>query len=227
MHVTPRGRPLPRGVFAFSRSPRSDEGSQGRVVRPTSVRRLCHGASGPYKIAGWLAAITGLGGEMRILESSILAICAGVLAFFPQGVVAQTVATSFDLPVPAKCRFSQSARVIKSLRDLPAAAEEFRRQNLPIADVGEKFIPFDVEDDSSRGLPHDQFVRAYEFKDRTIVWYFKGGFVRNFHIVELRPREGNGKGAPSRLRLTGVALEGPPCAATEAILAGVRGQQNW
>ncbi len=141
---------------------------------------------------------------------------------------AQTVATSISLPVPVSCQFSKPAHVVNSLRALPEVAAEFRRQKLDVADVGEKFIPFDVEDKLSEGLPHRQFVRAYVFKDRTIVWYYRGGLVANFHVVELRnQRDSASKNAPSLLRLTGRALMGPPCAATEAILAGVDGQQGW
>lgn len=164
---------------------------------------------------------------MPSLKLLIAATLVGALALISQASVAQTVATSFDTPVPATCQFSQPARVVKFLRDLPAVADEFRRQKLDVADVGEKFIPFDVEDSSSRGLPHRQFVRAYEFKDRTIVWYYRGGLVTNFHVVELRLQRETMKDAPLLLRLTGRNLAGPPCAATEAILAGVDGQQGW
>ena len=140
---------------------------------------------------------------------------------------AQTVATSFSAPVPARCKLSQPARVVRSLRDLPDVSAEFRRQKLAVADVGEKFIPFDVQDKDSEGLPHRQFVRAYVFKDRTIVWYYRGGIVTSFHIIELGMQRDTMRDAPLQLGLTGRALSGPPCAATEAILAGVDGQQGW
>ena len=149
------------------------------------------------------------------------------LVFTSHLSIAQTVATGFSAPVPATCQFAQPARIATSLRDLPAVAAEFRRLKLEVADVGENFIPFDVEDERSKGLPHRQFVRAYVFKDRTIVWYFRGGFVTGFHVVELTMQHANRAGAPSLLRLTGRTLSGPPCAATEAILAGVNGGQGW
>ena len=144
-----------------------------------------------------------------------------------QSASAQSVATRFSAPVPAGCQLSQPARVVTSLRDLPDVAAEFRRLNLDIPDVGEKFIPFDVEDKASAGLPHRQFVRAYVFKDKIIVWYYRGGLVTNFHIAELRMQRDTMKNAPLLLRFTGRKLVGPPCAATEALLAGVVGEQRW
>ncbi|HEX8484087.1 hypothetical protein [Sphingomonas sp.] len=149
------------------------------------------------------------------------------LEFGLQPASAQTVTTSFSAPVPAKCRFSKPARIVTSLRELPDVAAEFRRQKLDVADVGEKFIPFDVEDQKSKGLPHRQFIRAYVFKDKTIVWYYRGGFVTNFHVVELRMQRDTMANAPLLLRLTGRTLSGPPCAATEAIVASVNGGQGW
>lgn len=149
------------------------------------------------------------------------------LGFGLQSTDAQTVATSFSAPVPATCHFSQPARIATSLRELPDVAAEFRRQKLDVADVGQNFIPFDVEDKNSKGLPHRKFVRAYIFKDRTIVWYYRGGFVANFHVVELMVQRDTMENAPPLLRLTGRALSGPPCVATEAILAGVNGGQGW
>ncbi|WP_156359210.1 hypothetical protein [Sphingomonas sp. Leaf242] len=159
-------------------------------------------------------------------KASIFAVAFG-LGFGPPPVYAQTVATSFSTPVPATCQFSRPARIVTSLRSLPDVASEFRRIKVDVADVGGKFIPFDTEDEKSTGLPHRQFVRAYVFSDKTIVWYYRGGFVANFHVVELQMRRDTMANAPRVLRLTGRTLSGPPCAATEALLAGVDGGQGW
>jgi hypothetical protein len=112
------------------------------------------------------------------------------------------------------------------MRDAPEIAAEFKRQKLDMADVGERFIPFDVEDNASKGLPHRQFVRAYFFDDRAIVWYYQGGYATIFHVVELRTL-GDTDGSAPILRLTGTALGGPLCVATQAILDGVIGQSGW
>jgi len=153
---------------------------------------------------------------------------ATILAGGLQPAKAQTVATSFSLPVPATCNLPKPRRVVTSLRDLPDVLAEFRRQKIDMADVGGKFIPSDVEPKASEGLSHRQFVRAYVFSDRTVVWYYRGGYVSNFHIVELKMQPSdNLKGSPLKLRLTGRTLMGPPCAATEAILAGVDSNQGW
>ncbi|WP_156340443.1 hypothetical protein [Sphingomonas sp. Leaf17] len=161
------------------------------------------------------------------MKTSFAAAIASASLLANQAVVAQSVATAPSIPVPKKCTLSQPARVVASLRDMPDVASEFRRIKLDIADIGEKYIPFDLQDELSRGLPHRQFVRAYVFKNRTIVWYLRGGFVTNFHVAELREQVGLKKGDPNVLRLTGRHLSGPPCAATEAVLAGVDGQQGW
>ena len=162
---------------------------------------------------------------MPEIKTSVFAFACS-LGFGLQAASAQTVATSISAPVPAKCHLSQPARAVTSLRELPDVAAEFRRQKLEVADVGEKFIPFDVVDGSSKGLPHRQFVRAYVFKDKTIVWYYRGGFGTSFHVVELKMQR-DAMNAPFVLRLTGRTLSGPPCAATEAIVAGVVGGQGW
>jgi hypothetical protein len=149
------------------------------------------------------------------------------LGFAFQAATAQSVATSPSAPVPADCQLSQQAQIVTSLREFPEIAAEFRRLMLDVADVGERFIPFDVEDESSKGLPHRQFVRAYIFKDKTVAWYYRGGFATGFHVVELRMQRDTMPNSPRVLRLTGKTLTGPPCAATEAILAGVTGGQGW
>jgi hypothetical protein len=159
-------------------------------------------------------------------RTSALALVCG-LGLSLQFASAQTVATSPGTPVPAKCQLSQPARIVTSLRELPDVANEFRRLKLDVADIGERFIPFDVEDASSKGLPHRQFVRAYVFKDKTIAWYYRGGFATSFHVVELTMQREATPDAPQVLRMTGRTLSGPPCAATEAILAGVNGGQGW
>jgi hypothetical protein len=163
---------------------------------------------------------------MRTKMASTFAVACG-LGFGVQSLYAQTAATSFSEPVPANCNFSKPARIVTSLRELPDVAAEFRRIKLGIADAGEEFVPFDVEADKSKNLPHRQFIRAYVFSDKTIVWYYRGGLVTNFHVVELRMRRDTMANAPLVLRLTGRTLSGPLCAATEAVLAGVDGGQGW
>lgn len=135
------------------------------------------------------------------------------------------VATKPSGGVPSHCSFSQPAKEYSSLDELPEVAAEFRRQKLIMAKSGE---PFQIGDNITRpDLRTRQFIRAYVFKDSTIVWYYRRGFVTNFHIVQLRMLPNDRKGVSPALRLTGRALTGPPCAATEAILAGVDGQQGW
>lgn len=172
--------------------------------------------------------VSGFEREMPVPEGKVFVltlVCALGLGF--QAADAQTVATRPSEPVPKSCALSQPARAVTSLRDLPDVAAEFRRLKLDVADVGERFVPFDVVDDSSRGLPHRQFVRAYVFKDKTVVWYYRGGFATSFHVVELAMQRDTMPNAQPTLRMTGRTLSGPPCAATQALLAGVNGGQGW
>lgn len=138
---------------------------------------------------------------------------------------AQTVATKPDALIPATCKFSRAARVVASMREQPSIAAEFRRLGIDLADVGEPFIPFDVVDKASKGLPRRQFVRAYVFDDRVIAWYYHGGVGTHFHAVELRHYRDTSERQPV-LRITGAKLSGPPCVATQALLDGIR-ETDW
>lgn len=150
-----------------------------------------------------------------------------LLAFSATSASTQSVATRPDIIVP-DCKFDEQPRIVRSLKDAPDIAAEFARQGLRVADVGEPFVPHDVVD-SSRDLPHRQFIRAYAFKDRTIVWYHHGGFGTHNHIVELRESRDAQAGPDSSpvLRLTGARLTGNLCVATRALLDGVRGLSDW
>lgn len=142
-------------------------------------------------------------------------------------VSAQTEATRPDMDIP-DCRFDRPATIIASLKDAPDIAAEFARQGLVVADVGEPFVPYDVVDGSKK-LPHRQFLRAYAFNDRTIGWYYHGGLVTHIHVFELRMQVASEPEAPKKplLRLTDAQLSGPPCAATQALLDGVRDPNDW
>lgn len=121
--------------------------------------------------------------------------------------------------LPEQCSFSQPAQRIDTLKALPAVAREFERQKLVVADVGEPFIPYDVSE-GIHPLPHRQFLRAYVFPTRTIVWYYHGGLATHLHMIELRMKQDTYEPQPV-LHLTGTNLSGPPCQATQAILDGV------
>ena len=146
---------------------------------------------------------------------------------FGSPAAAQTEATRPDMDIP-DCRFDRPATVIVSLKDAPDIAAELARQGLVVADIGEPFVPYDVVD-GSKNLPHRQFVRAYAFADRTIAWYYHGGLGTHIHAFELRQQVDSEPGAPKEpvLRMTGAQLSGPPCAATQALLDGVRGPNDW
>jgi hypothetical protein len=152
---------------------------------------------------------------------------AALAGFVSMSAAAQTEATRPDMAIP-DCSFSEPARIIASLKEAPDIAAELDRLGLAIADVGERFVPYDVVD-SSKNLPPRQFLRAYAFKDRTIAWYYHGGFGTHVHVFELRKTVDSAPGASSEpiLRITGAQLSGPPCRATQALLDGVRESGDW
>lgn len=162
---------------------------------------------------------------MRRDLSATFALAVSVCAGPP--VSAQTEATRPDMSIP-ECHFSRPAAVIASLKDAPDIASEFKRLGLAVADVREPFIPYDVFD-GSKNLPHRQFLRAYTFVDRTIGWYYHGGLGTHIHVFELRKQIDFEPGASREpvLRVTGASLSGPPCEATQALLDGVRGPNDW
>jgi hypothetical protein len=143
-----------------------------------------------------------------------------VLAF-----TVQSVATNPVVELPVQCSLSKPARILTSLADAPDIAAEFKRQGLAVADAGESYVPFDVID-SSKNLPRRQFLRAYVFADRTVAWYYHGGYATHVHVVELRPQNDR-RGVEPVLRLTSRSLIGPPCQATQALLDGVSSASDW
>jgi hypothetical protein len=139
--------------------------------------------------------------------------------------MAQTVATTPDIALPEQCEFSKPAQLITSLSDLPEVAAEFDRLRIDIADSGEPFVPYDFEDEASRGLPHRQFLRAYVFTDQIVVWYYHGGFGTYVHVVDLRKVTSASEPNGSLMALAN--LTGPPCVATQALLNGVQDLSEW
>ncbi len=132
--------------------------------------------------------------------------------------VAQTVATRPGVSIPASCRFSRPARVIRSMRERPEIVAAFRLARWDVADAGEPFAASDIVDEASRHLPHRQFIRAYDFGDRIIVWYYRARFMYG-SIAQIDDRlvvtgepERRMRIDPSRI------LSGPFCKATQALL---------
>lgn len=145
-----------------------------------------------------------------------------LLAVLP---IVQAIATAPVVDIPQACAFSPQARTISSLRAAPEIAAEFKRLGVPIADVGEPYTPFDVVTDDM--LPKRQFLRAYAFKDRMILWYYHGGgMATHVHVAEFRAQRDRRDG-PEVLRATGRSLTGPPCQATLALLSGVGKADEW
>ncbi|WP_277981749.1 hypothetical protein [Sphingomonas phyllosphaerae] len=127
---------------------------------------------------------------------------------------------SLSLPV---CRVGAEFKQIARLSAVPAIAQEFARQHLRIAEKDAPFVLNDVV--SGASPPERQFLRAYMGRHEAIVWYYLGGLVGGVRVVRLIVDDRSTGGA--RWHLSGDILLGPPCAATRALVAGVRstGQQ--
>lgn len=122
--------------------------------------------------------------------------------------------------IPDTCAFSEPANIVNAMRDAPAIADEFRRQRIAIADRGEPYRAFDVVDRHNAHLPDRQFVRAYRFGHRWVIWYVRGGFGTAWHVREMEEYRETPDG-PVQLRMTFRTLGGEPCRATQALLDGV------
>lgn len=142
------------------------------------------------------------------------------LALTQGGIEVVRRPSSLTLPT---CRLGKQYRRVERLNAAPAIADEFARQHLRIA---ERDAPFRLNDVAAATSPPErQFLRAYMGRQETIVWYYLGGLVGGVRVVRLIGDDRSAGGA--RWHLSGDILLGPPCAATRALLAGVRstGQQ--
>jgi hypothetical protein len=131
---------------------------------------------------------------------------------------AQDATGALIVAVPPTCAFSENPIVYMSMRAAPMVAVEFQRQGVRIADAGEPYNASDVVGPDYP--PERQFVRAYQFGERWIIWYIRGGFGETLHIREMREFSDQ-SGGPMQLRMTHRALGGDPCRATQALLDGV------
>jgi hypothetical protein len=147
----------------------------------------------------------------------LLPVAALLLSSLPLVSAVQVVGRPPSLSLHT-CRVGAEFKQIAHLSAAPAIAMEFERQHLRIAEKDTPFVLNDVVSEASP--PERQFLRAYVGPREAIVWYYRGGLVGGVRIVRLIA-DNRGTDA-ARWHLSGDILLGPPCAATRALLSGVR-----
>ncbi|MHA6768823.1 hypothetical protein [Sphingobium ummariense] len=124
-----------------------------------------------------------------------------------------------DMPSLPACDLSGSAPVIERMADLPpTVATELTRLFAPDI-ISEADGPFNNTDVIGDNVPTRRFIRAYHVGSDWIVWYeLGGGQVAGPRTIALRTRN-------TRNTITaahGTTFAGDLCAASKAIVAGVR-----
>lgn len=118
------------------------------------------------------------------------------------------------------------ARTLHHLSDLPPEAVERLRTFFKegFADAGAAFNATDVISDPL--VPQRRFVRAYQHRDRWIIWYEHGG--RGYHLHALGMINGPGQSSPevSPFAWFGGGNTAQLCSASMAFFDGVQTSQE-
>lgn len=125
-------------------------------------------------------------------------------------------------PVEPVCNLGAGAVVVYRLADLPPAVASEARRGFAVGGIAEAGAPYNATDVMREGLPQRQFVRGYGVGRYWILWFEQGGFASGRRTVALR-RVDPRKGGAARYQMEpGTVFAGDSCAASKAILAGVR-----
>lgn len=121
-------------------------------------------------------------------------------------------------PPPPECAVTFATRFYHRLADMPEEIRADLASHGPIADAGEPFEETDFITDAS--LPGRRFVLGGVSDGKWFVWVDHGGFVRHDDVFGYRPVYSKADEPPRLLRFA--ALQGEPCVAINAFLAGVQ-----
>jgi hypothetical protein len=128
-----------------------------------------------------------------------------------------------DMPVLPACGLGKGAGMSVSIANLPkeASSELLRyfKSGGGIAEADGAYNSTDVVDGK---IPRYRFIRAYHVKDYWIIWYERGGIVTGQMTLALEPDKVAKDGRHNYRTMPGTALSGNLCAATKALLIGVR-----
>lgn len=127
-----------------------------------------------------------------------------------------------DMPAIPACkrgRQGSSDKIAKLPKDV---SDELKRFFGPDGGLSEANGPFNSTDVHDGRVPSRRFLRAYHIGKTWVVWYEHGGFFHNLQTIALAPRPGsNSTSEPLRIQ-PGTTFFGNLCAATTAIVGGVR-----
>jgi len=123
-----------------------------------------------------------------------------------------------DMPSLLACDLGGSAPVIERMADLPPnVATELTRLFAPDV-ISEADGPFNSTDVISGNVPSRRFIRAYQVGGDWIVWYELGGRIAGPRTIALHARNAQ----RTIMAEHGTTFAGDLCAASKAILNGVR-----
>lgn len=125
-------------------------------------------------------------------------------------------------PAELACDLGPEAVVVYRFADLPPAVITEARRGFAVGGIAEAGAPYNATDVIRAGLPQRQFVRGYGVGRYWIIWFEQGGFVSGRRTVALRRVDTRRGEAARYLMEPGTVFAGDACAASRAILAGVR-----
>jgi len=126
------------------------------------------------------------------------------------------------MPAIPACKLDRQISADKIAKLPKDVSYELKRFFGPDGGLSEANGPFNSTDVYDGRVPSRRFLRAYHIGKIWVVWYEKGGFFHNLQTIALAPQLGsNSKSEILRVQ-PGTAFFGNLCAATTAIVAGVR-----
>ena len=128
-----------------------------------------------------------------------------------------------DMPVLPACDLGKKAKIATSIASLPREVSvELARFSRSGGGISEANGPYNSTDVVDGHVPTRRFIREYHVQNHWIVWYEHGGFVTGIVTLGLELDNSTKGGGRAYRAMPGTVLSGDLCAATKALLAGVR-----
>jgi hypothetical protein len=155
----------------------------------------------------------------------LLALLSAMLQSAPLSPSAWKERNQPDTPNMPACELGEGVLVMESIKTLPHDGEAAVRRSFGphgLSDAGGPFNSSDVI--SSQSAPQTRrFLRAYQVQAYLVVWYEKGGgMAAGPRTVAFMRRGRSTETASDYEMIPGTIFSGDLCAATKAILVGVR-----
>ncbi|WP_380785162.1 hypothetical protein [Sphingomonas sp. R86521] len=128
-----------------------------------------------------------------------------------------------DMPILPACDLGNQADIADSIASLPKEVSvELARFSKSGGGISEANGPYNGTDVVDGSVPTRRFIRAYHVQNKWIVWYEHGGLVTGIVTLGLELDNSTKDGRRAYRAMPGTVLSGDLCAATKALLAGVR-----